>query len=205
MQRVRGKVKLICLVLASFISLTASSPRVQGNAEKNSVSKQIAIEWKAGHPSGQILVSDGALEAMKVVRGRGELQGSDRFSSQQEGSLRLELQIKGTGVQYGKGGTIVTVADKEHPFSFFLRDVQKEFAIYIPAYGVIVTTADDQRTYDEIERAIHARASQTKLQQIEAEPEETFADAAANTRELPVPTWLGLGRDIRIFEPEFAS
>ena len=161
---------------------------------------QIAIEWKGVHPVGQIVVSDGALDKLQVVRGQGETQGSDRFSGQQGGSLRLGLQIKGTGVQYGKGGTIVTVADKEHPFSFFLRDVNKDFPIYIPAYGVIVTTADDQRTYDEIARAVHARASRTKLQQIETEPEETFADAAANTRELQVPTWLGLGRDMRIFE-----
>jgi len=161
---------------------------------------QIAIEWKGMHPVGQIVVSDGALEKLQVVRGQGEIQGSDRFSGQQGGSLRLRLQIKGTGVQYGKGGTIVTVADKEHPFSFFLRDVNKDFPIYIPAYGVIVTTADDPRTYDEISQAIHARASRTKLQQIEGEPEETFADAATNTRELQVPTWLGLGRDMRIFE-----
>ena len=161
---------------------------------------RIAIEWKGVHPAGQIVVSDGALEKLQVVRGQGEIQGSDRFSGQPGGSLRLGLQIKGTGVRYGKGGTIVTVADKEHPFSFFLRDVNRDFPIYIPAYGVIVTTADDQRTYDEIARAIHARASRTKLQQIEAEPEETFADAAANTRESQVPTWLGLGRDMRIFE-----
>jgi hypothetical protein len=38
------------------------------------------------------------------------------------------------------------------------------------------------------------------LQQIEAEPEESFADAAVNTRDLHVPTWLGLGRDMRIFQ-----
>jgi hypothetical protein len=112
----------------------------------------------------------------------------------------VDLRVKGTDVKYGQGGTILTIADKEHPFSFFLRDVRKEFPIYIPTYGVIVTTAEDQRTYGEIEQAVRARASQTKLQQIENEPEESFESAAANTRELSCPTWLGLGRDMRIFE-----
>jgi hypothetical protein len=153
---------------------------------------QIAIEWKGVHPAGQIVVSDGALEKLQVLRGQGETQGSDRFSGQQGGSLRLGLQIKGTGVQYGKGGTIVTVADKKHPFSFFLRDVNKDFPIYIPAYGVVATTADDQRTYDEIARAVHARASRTKLQQIESEPEETRRVAPE------------VGRDLRLWN-EFDS
>jgi hypothetical protein len=172
-----------------------------GQGQGSDLARQpVAIAWRGGRPAGQILVSDGALGEMKVAHGRGELQPPDRFCSTQEGSFRLELQVEGTGIQYGKGGTIVTVADKEHPFSFFLRDVTRDFPIYIPAYEVIVTTADDQRTYDEIAQAIHARASRTKLQQIEDEPEETFADAAANTRESQVPTWLGLGRDMRIFE-----
>jgi hypothetical protein len=199
--------KLSCrvvLLLALFgsvaLTLTPISMLTGADQSSNSAVTRIAIEWKGGHPAGQIAVSDGTLGKLQVARGQGEIQGSDRFIGRQGGSLRLELQIKGTGVRYGKGGTIVTVADKEHPFSFFLRDVNQGFPIYIPAYGVIATTADDQRTYDEIAGTIHARASRTKLQQIEAEPEENFTDAAANTREQQVPTWLGLGRDIRNFE-----
>jgi len=160
----------------------------------------IAIEWNGVHPVGQIIVSDGTLDKLQIMRGQGEIQGSGRYSCQQGESLRLELQIKGTGVRYGKGGTMVTVDDKEHPFTFFLRDVNKDFPIYIPAYGVIVTKANDLRTYDEISRAIRARSSRTKLQQIESEPEESFESAASNTRALKGPTWLGLGRDMRIFE-----
>ena len=192
---------LLFMLLGLAASFLVRASALRGTEQTTrDADMRIAIEWKGVHPAGQIVVSDGALEKLQVLRGQGEIQGSDRFSSQPGGSLRLGLQIKGTDVRYGKGGTIVTVADKEHPFSFFLRDVTKDFPIYIPAYGVIVTTADDQRTYDEIARAIHARASRTKLQQIEDEPEETFADAAANTRESQVPTWLGLGRDMRIFE-----
>ena len=65
---------------------------------------------------------------------------------------------------------------------------------------MVVTTGGDPRSYDEIAQAVQRRASRTKLEQIEDQPEETFPDAAANTREQQVPTWLGLGRDIRIFE-----
>ena len=197
------KAYLACL--ASTCIVSALWPReavsVAGErSERGSLRQQIAIEWKGLSPDGQIVVSDGTLEKLQVVRGQGVIQASDRFRGQQGGSLRLGLQINGTEIQYGKGGTIVTVADKEHPFSFFLRDVNRSFPIYIPAYGVMVTTADDPRNYDEVVQAVRKRATQTKLQRIEAEPEESFADAAANARELQAPTWLGLGRDIRIFE-----
>jgi hypothetical protein len=195
----RAALRVAFLLLIAFF-LFAPSVLSGAGRPANETDTQIAIEWRAAHPAGQILVSDGTLEKLQVVRGRGEIQGADRFSAQAGEDFRLGLEIKGTEVRYGKGGTIVEVADKEHPFSFFLRDVNKEFPIYIPAYGVIVTTADDPRTYDETLRTIHARASRTKLQQIEAEPEETFADAAANAREMQVPTWLGLSRDMRIFE-----
>src|ERR1039458_4637239 len=163
--------------------LAATGAWASAGQPANGGDVRIAIEWKSMHPAGQIVVTDGALEKLQVVRGQGEVQGSDRYSGQPGGSLRLGLKIKGTSVPYGKGGTMVMVADQEHPFSFFLRDVNKDFPIYIPAYGVMVTTADDPRTYDEIARAVQARASRTKLQQIEDEPEESFADAAANTRE----------------------
>jgi hypothetical protein len=184
--------------IAWFLAATGASTGTGLPANGRDI--QVAIEWKGVRPAGRIVVTDGALEKLQVVRGQGEIQGSDRYSGQPGGSLRLGLQIKGTGVTYGKGGTMVMVADQEHPFSFFLRDVNKDFPIFIPAYGVTVTTADDPRTYDQITRAVQARASRTKLQQIEDEPEESFADAAANTRELQVPTWLGLGRDMRIFQ-----
>ena len=161
---------------------------------------QIAIEWRSGRPTGQIAVADGTLEELKVVRGQAEIQGTDRFISKQAGAVRLALQIKGSDIPYGKGGTLVTVAENAHPFSFFLRDVNRDFPIYIPTYGVVVTSQDDQRTYDEIAEAIRARGTRTKLQQIASEPEESFADAAANVRQLRGPTWLGLSRDMRIFE-----
>ena len=66
-----------------------------------------------------------------------------------------------------------------------------------------MTHARDRRPYAEIEAAVRSRSLSTKMQQMEAEPEETYADAAAHTRSLTCPTWLGLGRDVRIFELGF--
>ncbi|HMK39347.1 MAG TPA: hypothetical protein VK569_08405, partial [Bacteroidota bacterium] len=65
---------------------------------------------------------------------------------------------------------------------------------------VVVTTSDDIRTYGQIETAIQNRNLKTRLQHIESEPEESFDSAAARTRNQPCPTWLGLSRDMRIFE-----
>jgi len=160
----------------------------------------ILVLWEGGRPEGEISVSDGALSSFAIQSGEAKLNGTNRFQSVRDGGLALKLDIRGSAVAYGKGGTIVTVAEKAHPFSFFLRDVHKMFPIYVPSYRVIVTEGDDTRTYGEIRQSIWERAGRTKLQQIESEPEETFESAAANTRELQGPTWLGLGRDMRIFE-----
>ena len=40
----------------------------------------------------------------------------------------------------------------------------------------------------------------TNLQKIDSEPEESFESAAVHTRNQTCPTWLGISRDIRIFE-----
>ena len=47
---------------------------------------------------------------------------------------------------------------------------------------------------------IKGRALQTNLQKIENEPEESFDSAAVHTRNQVCPIWLGISRDIRIFE-----
>jgi len=196
-----ARLKTLALFVASVWLAGALALPFAGRAGENyRVEKRISIEWKAGAPTGQILVANGALSEIKIVRGKGSVQTADHFACLKDTPCRLDLGVKGTNVEYGKGGTIVTVADKEHPFSFFLRDASRDQPIYIPTYGVVVTTAEDTRSYSEIVDAIRARGLQTKLEQLETEPEESFEAAAPNARELKVPTWLGLGRDIRTFE-----
>ena len=94
-------------------AVEANQPLDQSASEGTT---EIAIEWQGGRPSGQIVVSDGTLEKLKVVRGQGNVEGSDRFRGQENGALRLGLQIKGTDVSYGKGRTIVTVQTAEQSF-----------------------------------------------------------------------------------------
>ena len=114
-------------------------------------------------------------------------------------AFRLDVSLLGTECKHGPGATIVSVGTETQAFSFFLRDVNDQSPILIPEYGVAVTTADDLRSCSDLGQAILSRGLRTRLQQIEDEPEESFAQAAQNTRSLSCPTWLGMGRDMRIF------
>lgn len=161
--------------------------------------RRVAVEWEAAPASVEIQVTDGALAAARVARGQAELRGPGRLAAKGNEPLRLELEITGEPVRYGPGATIVTLRTPTNPFSFFLRDVSQTNPILIGAYGAAVTEASDPRTYREIERAVRARGLLTKLEQIETEPEESFEAAAAATRRLSCQTWLGISRDMRIF------
>jgi len=99
----------------------------------------------------------------------------------------------------GAPTTRITVRTKAAGFTFFLRDVTGKWPIWIPQYGVAVVPADDARDYRQIADDIRGRGLQNELDRIAAEPEETFANAAAVTRDQTCETWLGLSRDLRIF------
>jgi len=113
---------------------------------------------------------------------------------------RLDLSVEGADLLPGAFGSIVTVRSRENPFSFFVRDVSAEYPIVIREYGVAVTEAHDARTYDGIVSEVSARGLLSKREQFEAEPEESFESAAAKSKHMRVPTWLGLSRDVRMFE-----
>jgi hypothetical protein len=191
---------LVTSVFFVVLLLDVLATSLLGAAEEDyAVERPISISWKGGRPEGQILISDGSLVKLEFVQGKGTLQAKDRFSCAQDGPCRLYLQLKGSELASGKGSTIVTVQTKTDPFSFFLRDVDKRYPIYIPAYGVMVSEADDDRSYDQVEEAIRSRGLQSQLQHIESEPEESFEAAAQNTRYVRAETWLGVSRDWRVF------
>jgi hypothetical protein len=159
----------------------------------------LSILWKDGKPAGTIEVADGILSEIKIRNGRGVVSaGAFRFKT--KGEARLDLLLRNVRVNRGSGATIVSVRTQSNPFSFLLRDVNPEFPIFIPEYRVVVCQADDNRKYADIERDLKSRNLQTKVQRIEAEPEESFESAAKRTRNQSCPIWLGLGRDIRNFE-----
>jgi hypothetical protein len=161
--------------------------------------RQVAIEWPGLHSRGRIEVANGRCVRVELVRGAGKVD-RDSFALSSDGDARLLVSVSDVKESPGSGPTIVTVRTERHPFSFFLRDVSAEYPIYIPEYHVVVTTSGDTRLYCQVEAALRSRHGKTRLQQIEDEPEETFESAAPYTRNQPCPTWLGLSRDMRIFE-----
>ena len=147
--------------------------------------RNVAIVWKSGKHEAAVEVLNGAL---KQASARGK---------------RTEIVIDDARVAPGPDSTLVTVNAAKNPFTFFLRDVSAKTPIFIEAYGVAVTEAKDPRGYDEIARDVKAIGGLTELGKIASEPEESFAAAAAATRDMKAPTWLGLTRDIRVFEVGF--
>jgi hypothetical protein len=185
--------------LIVIIIWTASPLMSAGQPGGASADRQIAIEWHDVRSRGTIEVLNGNLSAIDIVRGAGEVKG-DSFKVDGKDNVRLLAAFQNVNVNPGSDPTLVTVRTDRNPFSFFLRDVSKEYPIYIPEYGVVVTSSDDRRSFLQIESAVRNRRGRTKLQQIGSEPEESFDSAAVRTRNQPCPTWLGLSRDMRIFE-----
>ncbi|HSB16978.1 MAG TPA: hypothetical protein VLE22_21180 [Bryobacteraceae bacterium] len=153
-----------------------------------SSNRRISILWEKAGAQGEVQVSRGTLAS-----------GKPRFDCATQTPCRIDVTVGDSGVALGEAATLVTVSATPNSFTFFLRDVSNEWPIFIPEYGVAVTTGDDRRSYAEIEHEIRGRGLQSKLEQVESQPEESFDDAARNVRNLQVQTWLGLGRDIRIF------
>lgn len=161
--------------------------------------KRIAVEWQNEKPVGHIEVLNGMLKNITITKGKGNVK-EDHFEFKSAGINRIEISLNDVKTNYGSGTTVVSVHSGNNSFSFFLRDVSADFPIYIPRYKVVVCQSDDKRTYQQIETEIKSRGLQTKLQKIENEPEESFDSAAVHTRNQICPIWLGISRDIRIFE-----
>lgn len=160
-------------------------------------SRAIAIQWSGGLPEGRIVVDRGRLVSLRAEGGEARDSGEFRARA---GGFRLEAVVEGSTAPDNSGAAVVSVRTKENPFSFFLRDARAAYPIYLPAYGVAVSEGSDRRSAVEIQKAIRARGLKSKLERIEAAPEASFERALGTSRESKVPTWLGLGRDVRIFE-----
>ncbi|GEM_PF-4110575 len=64
--------------------------------------RHIAIEWGGGRPQGNISVTDGTIASIKIACGKGTVEAGNRFAASQEGPLRLEVQLDGCHVAYGR-------------------------------------------------------------------------------------------------------
>ena len=149
--------------------------------------KKISVIWKKPGMSGTLeLTNAGALDIESFALAADE--------------NRLNITVTDAKLIPGAFATVLAVRAAENPFSFFVRDVNADFPILIKEYEVAVTTADDPRSYDEIFLSIVSKGLLSKIEKFEAEPEESFESAAAKTKCMHVPTWLGLSRDVRMFE-----
>ncbi|MCX7704999.1 MAG: hypothetical protein N2115_01910 [bacterium] len=158
--------------------------------------KKISILWRYGRKSGKIFVKNGKLIEMFIDEQKIE---GNLFDFNADGKRRLILTVENeTG--HGNHGAVINVAAQENPFSFFVEHVSTDFPIYIPEYDVIVTEGKDTRDYEEIEQYIRKRAGLSKLKEMEHSEEECYESAESKARKLRGNTWLGISRDIRIFE-----
>ncbi len=160
------------------------------------------IIWEKGPQKGSVDVQNGRLGKVRVKRGTGRCQDGGFASSSKE-SLELLVEVQRADLRPGSERTLVTVRTRDRTFSFFARDVHRECPIFIPAYGVAVSEGDDPRSYAEIEAEIRFRGLQSELDRINSEPEASFDSASRATRTAHAPIWLGLGRDMRIFEMDY--
>lgn len=167
--------------------------------ENAQATQKVAIKWQNEKPQGRIEVSNGILSKVVIANGKGRVN-KNQFNFASVRNATIDISIENANVNFGSGATLVYVKTNQNPFSFFLRDVNKDYPISIPEYNVVVTEVTDTRSYQQIIEHIASRKLQTKLQQIEKEPEESYDSASVHTRNQSCPTWLGLSRDMRIFE-----
>ena len=156
---------------------------------------KISIRWSADAPSGEIVVVNGTLASLQATGGLIAPPAAFTFAPQSSGQLDLVIASASDATT----PALVTVSNNHRGFTFRTEDVTALCPIYLPEDHMIVTDASDARPFDDIVKSIREKGSHTKLQNIDAAPEETFAHASANTRENKVQTWLGLGRDDRLF------
>ncbi|HCN84235.1 MAG TPA: hypothetical protein DIT07_11540, partial [Sphingobacteriaceae bacterium] len=175
---------------------------VQASAQEKEIqdsSQKVVIEWNGGKPAGTIKILNGRLRSIEIIKGRGKTF-DNWFQFTSTGSARIRLEIDSAQNNPGPKPTLISVRTNPNPFSFLLRDVNKNSPIYISDYSVIVLKDSDNRSLHEVQLNILSRKLQTKLQKIESEREESFAAVEKRTLNQSLPTWLGLSRDFRIFQ-----
>ncbi|MAG35917.1 MAG: hypothetical protein CL878_06705, partial [Dehalococcoidia bacterium] len=159
----------------------------------------IAIEWRDGIQEGTVELHNVELVDLTAAEGTADVRRR-AFRFAPGGPCRLLLRIETRENDIGASAGRVSVTTPQNPFTFFLRDVSPEYPIVIRDIGVLVTEGNDERSFEAVDSLLHRAGRLTKLQQTEIDPEESFATAAANTVHPHCPIWLGVSRDIRIFD-----
>ena len=158
----------------------------------------VTVLWEQGPVEGRVEIAYGKLAGLKIIAGKGRSDGNC-FSIASSGPCRLIVECAEAKMAPGACATRVTVDTQKNPFTFFLRDVNRDFPVFIAEYGVMVTDGDDRRSFADIAGVIRGKGLVSQLTTIANAPEESYEEACSKTRSLVCPTWLGLSRDMRFF------
>lgn len=183
----------IFLFIWSFFcaSALASSPALSKEITK------FRVVWEGKDLQGEVEVHNGVL--IQIETDKGKIKGH-RFRLNASTAAQIAVEVSGTGSALGPDPTRVSIKTTANSFSFLLRDINRDYPVFIPDYGVAVLAEGDMRSYVEIEKDVLLRKTQTKVQQIERAAETSFAEVANRNRNMSVPVWLGISRDMRMFD-----
>ncbi len=156
--------------------------------------RQIAILFGGGKIQGQVNAVNGRVGALAAKDGK-----VDGMAFALPAGGRLEVSFAEFSLKRGAFPTICNVFTENNPFAFNLRDVSSATPIFIPEFQVAVVPADDQRDYAQVVWDVAARGAISDFTRYLNEPEESYAHAAGRNRRQYCQTWLGLGRDLRMF------
>jgi hypothetical protein len=187
------------------------APASKGDASPSgapSARRAVAVVWKDDVEGGEVEVTYAALHALDRPAKENQAANSPGDFVLVPGVKRLEIHIDDARTELGARPTRIGVrfrkrnaGSDESPagFTFFLRDVVPQTPILVRGLQVAVLAADDRRTYEQVDAAVRAKKLQSVRESIDAAPEETYESACRGVKEMRCPTWLGLGRDMRIF------
>ena len=161
--------------------------------------KAVEIEWKAVSGGVKIKADNGSVSSVQILKGKGRVRGCT-VKIGKPSCVRLRCDVQDPVTSTGPNSTIISVGNGPDSFSFFLRDVNATSPIWIPEYQVVVLPDGVSMSYDEVVELITSRHLVSKMEQIEQAEEASFEAAEKVTRNMSVPIWLGISRDIRLFQ-----
>lgn len=157
------------------------------------------IEWKSLSGEVEIKAENSSVTSVRLLKGKGRVRGCT-VKVGKPSCVRLRCDVQDPVTSTGPNSTIISVGNGPDSFSFFLRDVNATSPIWIPEYQVVVLPDGVSMSYDEVVELIKSRHLVSKMEQIEQAEEASFEAAEKVTRNMSVPIWLGISRDIRLFQ-----
>lgn len=162
---------------------------------KDHYKMRIAVLFGEDKIKGSINVVNGTMEKLAAANGD-KITANDFYLAS---GGRLEISLNKFTLKKGAFTTIINVFTEKNPFSFFLRDVNSDTPIYIPEFKVAVVAGGDTRSFQQIADDIAGKTLLSDFGRFENEPEESYENACRYNRDQYCATWLGVGRDMRIF------